>query len=230
MPEAGPQKGCGTEGGNEVKYAVGDIVRIRSKEWIDAQEKTNEGDIKIDGHNSFAVPMFEYAGRTARITEVCGNCYKLNVDSGAWDWQDWMLEPDCAPAGEPLSAIDAIIAMARDGLVLFNEKGVPCRYDEELQSIVSREADGEKCIVTTFRNLRRDPPERKRPMTRWEMLDWAGSEESRGWLVRPEGGETWYLPQFYNYSPDRAKYFRARMLPDKSGIDESTIQGFEVEE
>jgi hypothetical protein len=67
-------------------------------------------------------------------------------------------------------------------------------------------------------------------MTRWEILAWANSEASRGWLVRGEGSDTWYVPQFYTYTDDINGFQRARLLPDLSGIDEDTIQGFEVEE
>jgi hypothetical protein len=81
-----------------------------------------------------------------------------------------------------------------------------------------------------FINFRRRPAKHNRPMTRWEVLVWANSEESRGWVVQAQGNKMWYIPQFFSYDTDTAKYRRARLLPDNSGIDESTIRGFEVEE
>jgi hypothetical protein len=79
---------------------------------------------------------------------------------------------------------------------------------------------------------RRSFEKRARDMTRWEVLDWANSEASRGWFVKIRGSERWRVPQFYDYDYefDASKYQRAQLLPDKSGVDESTIQGFEVEE
>jgi hypothetical protein len=77
---------------------------------------------------------------------------------------------------------------------------------------------------------RRSLKKRTRDMTRWEVLDWANSEASWGWLVKLCNGKTWHIPQMFDYDRDLSEFRRARLLPDKSGIDESSIQGFEVEE
>jgi hypothetical protein len=37
------------------------------------------------------------------------------------------------------------------------------------------------------------------------------------------------LPQYFSYNDEGAVYQRAKLLPDHSGVDESTIQGFETE-
>jgi hypothetical protein len=83
---------------------------------------------------------------------------------------------------------------------------------------------------------------RKRPMTRYEILAWASSEESRGWFVniRLKGDDElqgdWQFPMHFKYdnyedtADDIYEYVRARLRSDLSGIDENTIQGFEVEE
>jgi hypothetical protein len=55
------------------------------------------------------------------------------------------------------------------------------------------------------------------------------SEESRGWVVNFDNSD-WVSPQCRSYDGELKKYRRARLLPDLSGIDESTICGFEVEE
>ena len=83
-----------------------------------------------------------------------------------------------------------------------------------------------------------------RPMTQFEMLGWADSDSSRGWLVRAEfQGYTekkiysqWLLPQHFYYDKSRIfdkqilSYERAKLLPDHSDIDKSTIQGFTVQD
>jgi hypothetical protein len=45
-----------------------------------------------------------------------------------------------------------------------------------------------------------------------------------------DGDRDWGQPQSRGYNYDLKNYVRARLLPDLSGVDESTIQGFEVEE
>jgi hypothetical protein len=76
----------------------------------------------------------------------------------------------------------------------------------------------------------------------FECLVWAGSDESRGWMVRRRyiGDDVWGqwdIPQRFRYDtqeefggPGVIKYQRARVLPDKSGIDESTVERFVMEE
>jgi hypothetical protein len=70
----------------------------------------------------------------------------------------------------------------------------------------------------------------KRYMTRFEVLGWASGAESRGWVVRPDPRGGWVAPQCLSYSEDIKDYWRARLLPDCSGVDESTVQGFEAED
>jgi hypothetical protein len=66
-------------------------------------------------------------------------------------------------------------------------------------------------------------------MTGEEARAWAESNESLGWMVKHQ--EThWTFPRYFGYGEIITNYQRAKLLPDGSGIDESTIQGFEVEE
>jgi glycine/D-amino acid oxidase-like deaminating enzyme len=83
-----------------------------------------------------------------------------------------------------------------------------------------------------FTGLYRRPPKRNRPMTTDEMKAWSESDESLGWMVRFvfEGRLKWAFPRELTYYDGPEHYQRARILPDMSGIDKSTIQGFEVEE
>jgi hypothetical protein len=72
-------------------------------------------------------------------------------------------------------------------------------------------------------------------MTQSEAIDWARSKESWGWLVRRCQNDVWRewrYPTEFDYSLLLVLdgYQRARLLPDLSGIDESTVQGFEAEE
>jgi hypothetical protein len=213
---------------------VDERVRIRSKEWIDAQEKTSMGSIPNLEGNIFVTPMFEYAGRTAHITKEAGGKYRLDIDNGEWCWNDWMFDPGHNPADEPLSAIDAIIAMVRGKETLYDKAGQKYffeldpgeRYYEEFVCL-NRDGAVEKNHI--FTGLCRHPEKRKRDMTRWEILAWANSEESRGWVVNFDNSD-WVSPQCRSYSGELKNHQRARLLPDLSGIDESTICGFEAEE
>jgi hypothetical protein len=74
-----------------------------------------------------------------------------------------------------------------------------------------------------------------RPMTRFEMLGWANSDESKGWLARVidkknKACSKWLLPQQLQYDPinNNTSYERIKLLPDHSDIDESTKNDFKV--
>jgi hypothetical protein len=66
-------------------------------------------------------------------------------------------------------------------------------------------------------------------MTGEEARAWAESNESLGWMVKHQEMH-WMFPRYFGYGSDIVGYHRAKLLPDGSGIDKSTIQGFEVEE
>jgi hypothetical protein len=176
--------------------------------------------------------MFKYAGQLAKITIMTrGYGYKLDIDDETWDWQDWMFDPGYK-ADESLSAEDAIIAMVRDGETLYAEleDGGKTEYRFNKEECWFETSGGTYYYLSDLVGLRRLPEKRKRPMTRWEVLDWANSEASREWVVKYEDGR-WTSPQHQNYPEDVLdKYQRARLLPDLSGVDENTIQGFEAEE
>jgi hypothetical protein len=191
-------------------------VRIRPKEWIDKQDKDIGGSIDRPMKSAvFSSGMSIYAGKTAEITRINNNCCKLDIDDGSWIWQDWMFDPDYNP-DEPLSAEDAIRAMLA-GETLYDEHGLSHSYtDPEIRG---------------FYNLHRRPAKSKRSMTGNEAFVWAESEASLGWMVRNTVDNKWTFPRFFAYRICRMEnYQRARILPDNSGIDESTVQGFEVEE
>jgi hypothetical protein len=218
-----------------LKHKEGDTVHIQSQEWIDAQKKDGGRIVSTTGDLAFTESMFRYAGKTAKIitADEKNNCYKLDVDNGSW-WEDWMFDPDYRPEEAPLSAKDAILAMV-GGETLYDEDGWEYFWDKENRDLCRR-IDG-KTIAFCVPNLRRHLPKSNRIMTRWEILAWANSEESRGWLVRVrfhgDAWQQWGPPQHFTYNREELmynSYQRARLLSDGSGIDEDTIQGFEAEE
>ena len=202
-----------------MKHKVGDTVRIRSKEWLDSQERNRFGNIEGEGLHVFTDDMRSYAGKLTKITELHtdGSC-ELGIGPGPYWWEDWMFDSDYRDDGS-LPAEEAFRAML-DGDTLYDKEGRPHSFTEAERS--------------AFSCLRRQAPESKRPMTRWEILDWANSEASRGWAVcrvYDDGSKgMWVIPQWHDYTHGITGYQRARLRPDLSGVDEDTIQGFEVEE
>ena len=87
--------------------------------------------------------------------------------------------------------------------------------------------------ISYFHKLRRKPQKKKRLMTQWECLLWATSDNANGWIVlvdEPWDRDKWRCPQYFTYSEDLTKNLkRAKLLPDGSGIDESTITDFMIE-
>jgi hypothetical protein len=212
-----------------MKYKAGDTVRIRSKEWMDKQKKNSFLTVMPPEGCRYEVneQMQELAGETAKIESACYGCYLLDLDRRQHNWEDWMFDPDYAG---PLSAKEAVKAMTDDGETLYDEDGTVYFWQEADSAFMYRKQGEDKHFrATRFNDLSREPPKRKRLMTRWEVLAWAGSTESHGWLVKSVADNAWELPQFCSYAAgDLRSYKRARLLPDLSGIDEATVCGFEA--
>jgi hypothetical protein len=162
--------------------------------------------------------------------------YAVASLDGKWrgvGFRDWMFDPDYSKG--PLSVEDAMRAML-DGEDLFDGNGCKWQWDAEHKRFVSCDRNGipsewDIAGLIALGGLCRSAPKRKRTMTFWEVLAWASSADSFGWVVRKSDNGYWSPPQYYRYhSITLEDYQRARLLPDLSGIDESTIQGFEVEE
>jgi hypothetical protein len=209
-----------------MNHKVGDTVRIQPQDWIDAQEKLVGGSIEA-GRLPFIPEMWKLAGRIARVTEAESNCYKIDLDSGFHNWTEEMFDPDYDPLA-PLSAEDAIRAMLNGDVLQKIGYKVEEKWDGKhfVYLVLGEEKWTNKPQGGEFEGLGRK--RKVRPMSRWEILAWANSEESRGWVVRYMD-HRWQVPQI-SYGDNLEMYERARLLPDLSGIDESTIQGFEVEE
>jgi hypothetical protein len=145
--------------------------------------------------------------------------------------------------GKPLSPKEAIFAMLEGEILTGCEglwaKGLKAKWDGI--SFVARCDDIPVWSnIKTFDNLIR-AKSKNRPMDTFECLAWVNSLDSFGWMVSAKyvGDEDWGdwdIPQRFKYDSKEGyrdhgvvSYRRARVLPDKSGIDESTIQGFLVE-
>jgi hypothetical protein len=217
------------------KYKIGDKVRVRSKEWIDAQKKNDYGYILAP--KGCAMDMLTtqqaHAGEVTEIlcVDVDGT-YRISADNADLWWAEWMFDDPAGP--EILSPEEAARAMLdREILLCPQDFGEPrCLAKWDGNNFVcyweGKEWQGTTVLPNT-KGLRRLPAKRKRPMTRWEILAWANSEASWGWVVQ-WNEYNWDIPQRFSYDNDNSQYQRARLLPDLSGVDESTIQGLEVEE
>jgi hypothetical protein len=227
-----------------LKHKAGDTVRIWTKEWMDAQEKDESGCIHFPGANCLLnLAMQEYAGEVVVIEQVFNGWYALAGSRNRWE--DWMFDPAYDPSAvipakealfdlvHDLSAIlpakEALFAMLK-GETLYGVDGGSGSYSfNEERGCFEWKVDGAVSSSWTFAGfLSREPPKCKWYLTEDEMLAWANSNESLGWMVRCDG--IWSFPRDLGYVGAATNYQRARLLPDLSGIDETTIQGFEVEE
>jgi hypothetical protein len=216
-----------------MKHKVGDTVRIQSQEWYDVHKDENGFVHYSNGSMVFNSYMQKSVGKLAKVVSVNFGSYTLDIDNGKSYWQDWMLDSDYCPEDEPLSAEDAIIAMVQGRETLYDKTKHQYFWDSNNRLFVKVFGDGlhisEQVSVFDVELYRR-PAKCSRDMTRWEVLAWADSEESRGWLVMCLEIGDWCLPQYFAYADGADGYQRARLLPDCSGVDKNTIQGFEVEE
>lgn len=93
-----------------MKYEVGDRVRIKSKEWYDAN-KGSDGIVSTS--MKFVKSMVIFCGKEAVVTDVFNNYYSLNIDDGRYSWDDEMLEDYFLDTPEKLIvSTDLIIDMA----------------------------------------------------------------------------------------------------------------------
>lgn len=81
-----------------MKHKVGDRVRIKSKEWYEAN-KDESGDIDSCG---FTEMMQHYCGKVATIVGMDNYSYLIDLDNGSYSWCDGMFEDDELHASETL--------------------------------------------------------------------------------------------------------------------------------
>jgi hypothetical protein len=82
-------------GVEKMKYKIGDVVRIRSIEWHNAQRKDDEGDIPPpSGYNAyFNRWMRDCCGKITTIAGIDYDNDTYDLKCG-WNWEDWMFDPD----------------------------------------------------------------------------------------------------------------------------------------
>lgn len=89
-----------------MKYKVGDKVRIKSKEWYDAN-KGSDG--AVSPSTNFLKSMVIFCGKEAVVTDIFDNCYSLNIDDGDYSWDDEMLEDSLSDTPEKSILSDEMI-------------------------------------------------------------------------------------------------------------------------
>lgn len=72
-----------------MKYKVGDKVRIKSKEWWDAQPKNESGSVKC-GADTFNEFMASMCGKVVEISDVSEDTYFIK--EYGYNWTDEMFE------------------------------------------------------------------------------------------------------------------------------------------
>lgn len=72
-----------------MKYKVGDKVKVRSKEWWDAQPKNAYGYVEC-GADVFSEGMTYMCGEIVTISAIRSNTYRIG--EGMFNWTDEMFE------------------------------------------------------------------------------------------------------------------------------------------
>lgn len=101
-----------------MKYKVGDKVRIKSKEWYDANKNERGAISEDESFYSFVEPMGKYLGMEATITEVKGLAYSIDLDRNRNYWYDWMFEDEQAEHTIFDRIKSAIIEAAKEANIL----------------------------------------------------------------------------------------------------------------
>ena len=74
-----------------MKYKVGQKVRIRSLDWDNQNKSYETGNVYLS--MSFVANMSQYCGQVATIIQASGrNEYKITLDNGYYIWSDEMFE------------------------------------------------------------------------------------------------------------------------------------------
>lgn len=74
-----------------MKYKVGDKVRIKSLDWYNQNKNYETGNVYLS--MSFVANMSQYCGQVATIIQASGrNEYKITLDNGYYIWSDEMFE------------------------------------------------------------------------------------------------------------------------------------------
>ena len=76
---------------SELKYNVGDLVRIKSLDWYN-ENKDEDGNIDINCDFTFYADRSRYCGKIFTIIEVFDNSYGVKEDNNEYCWTDEMIE------------------------------------------------------------------------------------------------------------------------------------------
>jgi hypothetical protein len=138
-----------------LKHKVGDKVYIRRQEWMDSQEKDEDGYISFPGGDELMTPtMQKSAGRLAVITGIVDEkFYTLDISGflnlEGYFWEDWMFKLEDGP----LSARGAILAML-DGETLYDQYGGIYTFNEEIGRFEGHSGMGGSCAyISEFGHL-----------------------------------------------------------------------------
>lgn len=104
-----------------MKHKVGDKVRIKSREWWDAQPKNDRGSVDC-GEDNFTENMTFYCGQVATISSFENGLYFLKGISH--NWTDEMFEDEAPHPSEDLLKDIANVIKAHDmGVQVSEEDG-----------------------------------------------------------------------------------------------------------
>lgn len=120
-----------------MKYKVGDKVRIKSKEWWNAQPKDADGDVTCN-EEWFTRYMAEYCGKVATISHIDDVTYNLKEFN--YHWTDEMFDDSYNPeksilSEEMIKDISEVVKKHNLGVSISENDGKliiePLKVDEE---------------------------------------------------------------------------------------------------
>lgn len=74
-----------------MKHKIGDVVKIKSREWWASLPKNAYGNYESPGGLLFNKDMVPYLGRTYTIERLTVSGY-YKLSGIGWSWADWMFE------------------------------------------------------------------------------------------------------------------------------------------
>ena len=95
----------------DMKYKVGDKVRIKSIDWYN-QNKDEDGNIPLiestNSYYNFIVIMQDFCGKVMTISNVNSDYYDMIEDAGEYFWTDEMIEGLMEDGTKPLTFGDSL--------------------------------------------------------------------------------------------------------------------------
>jgi hypothetical protein len=215
-----------------MKWMPGKMVKIKSREWMGTLPADAYGCLfnKDDERGAKIYPeMQQFAGQSAFVLEVDHRGYLLTADAGCHWWGEWALETDPDERENRELQPREAIALMLAGSTLFDSKGN--EYRRRGSGFVAT-APGTDHVepVETFTGLFWDRPSSKRPWTTLELLSWASSGDSFGWVVKFRHDNGWSPPQSFQYNYPAGAYQRARIVEGPGGPTLGEPMEFETEE